>query len=87
VHLAALAADIPDAVSRRRSKATVDHLIEQVLDSALPSMLTQLLHCGIDWIEPSGLNRLMQEYNRAPGGQKPLFELWAAVGCGILFAQ
>jgi asparagine synthase (glutamine-hydrolysing) len=87
IHLSSLANDLPEVVRERRGKCTVDHLFEQALDSALPSVLTRLLHCGIDWINPPGLVSLVQQYNRAAVGRKPVYELWAAVGCGTLLAN
>lgn len=87
IHLAALASDLPRIVLDRRDKAGADFLFEQVLDKAANCVLTPMLQRGIDWIEPTGLMHLLRQYDRGPRENRPVYELWAAWGCGCLFAR
>jgi asparagine synthase (glutamine-hydrolysing) len=85
VHLEALASDLPEIVANRRDKAGASHLFEQVLDNGTNNVLARMLQRGIDWMEPSGVLRLIDRFDRGPADSRPIYELWAAWGCRRLF--
>jgi hypothetical protein len=87
VHVAAMQGFLPDNVRNRRTKAVFNRPFERLLDSATTFMLDRMLQCGIEGVDQDGLGQLIQRYEQEASGQKPIYELWAVIGCANLFRR
>ena len=87
IHVAALTGFLPEVVCNRTSKATFNLPFVVQLDKAADSVLAPLLQCGMDWIDPVRLKQLRCRAGRMPVIERPIYELWAAFGCGALFGD
>jgi hypothetical protein len=85
LHSASLREILPEKVLLRRTDVYFNLPFERLLDSACKTMVEDLLQCGIELIDRSGLEKLIRFYRRAPVGCRPIYELWAVLGCIHLF--
>ena len=85
LHVRSMAGILPDVVLDRTTKALGNLPFAVQLDKLGEGVLTPLLQCGINWIDPDGLRELYRRYDCMPMAQRPIFELWAVFGCVTLF--
>jgi asparagine synthase (glutamine-hydrolysing) len=85
LHLSALSDELPQSVLERRSKAIFNSPFTVALDRARTPVIDQMLRCKIDWLDASGFEDLLNVFDRQPVSSKPVYEVWSAVGCMLLF--
>jgi asparagine synthase (glutamine-hydrolysing) len=87
IHVRAFAGDLPDKVLNRRTDVRFNLPFERLLDSDKFPVLGELLQRGMNFVNHAGLKNLRDCLAHRPSGARPIYELWAVVGCLNLFGD
>lgn len=79
IHVESLAGIVPDIVLHRQTKAEFSQALEKQIDTMEDLLVNKTPHLDVE-----GIQRLYNQYQSAPYGEKPIWELWGAFACGKL---
>ena len=85
IHIKALGDDLPSVVTNRRTKAVFNLPFLRQLDNARPTVISPMLHCGIEWLDAEALRAFYVYCDGLPMASKPIYSPWAVFGCLTLF--
>jgi asparagine synthase (glutamine-hydrolysing) len=85
VHIRALGGLLPELVANRRSKAEFSLAFTRHFDSMRAQFVDELPANGNGNIDSCGIARLYNSYEKAPDGEKPIWELWGIFSCEGVF--